>query len=216
MPSPVVETVGAAIVAIGDFNPSIVQPAWLAQNELLAPAEADAAEAELVRREFGRVHLSWAIVQVTRDRLEIASTEQTGQPDVLRDLAVGILQLLPHTPVGRLGLTNWVHVQMPNEESWHDLGHKLLPPSNWDDVLVQPGMLSADVRGVRTDDREGAINVTVQPSSMVPQGVFISVNDDFVLGDSASALDAVDVITASWDESQDRASQIRDHVLGLV
>lgn len=220
MPSATLESAGTTIVILGSFNPGIIQPAWLARYELITDGEAEDAQVEIVRDEFARIVLGWVTIQVFRDRFEIAATPATPSIGPVRDLALGIMELLPHMPIARIGLNSWAHYRMPSEDAWHALGHRLIPPEDWTPVLERPGMLSADVRGVRTDDHTGTINVSVQPSNVVrPNGVFITTNDDFDLreeGESKSAADALDLLRTVWDESQARAKKIREHILSLT
>ena len=92
------------------------------------------------------------------------------QPAQIRDLALGILRSLPHTPVQRIGINHLAHFPVESEGVWHRLGHALTPKELWEEVLEKPGMLSLTIQGQRTDDYSGSVNVTVQPSSVVRPG----------------------------------------------
>lgn len=221
MPTPHVEADGLSIVALGTFNPGIVQPAWLAKYGLLSSTEAEAAaEVDVSQVEIagqygvGRVTLSWAVLDVVMNRMQVTSTTETPAYSMLRDLFVGVLGLLPDTPVQRLGLNHWSHVQMPDAESWDAVGVKLVPRENWTAVLEKPGMLAANVQGVRTDGHQGGVNVSVQPSAQLQLGVYVSLNDDILLDEGANAADAAGVIGDEWDASAERFQRIRDHLLG--
>lgn len=103
---------------------------------------------------------------------------------------------------------------MPDAESWDAVGVKLVPRENWTAVLEKPGMLAANVQGVRTDGRQGGVNVSVQPSAQLQLGVYVSLNDDILLDEGANAADAAGVIGDEWDTSAERFQRIRDHLLG--
>ena len=207
------------IVLVGSFNPSIVQPAWLAKYGLIPDSEQSDATTELIRNEFGRVSLPWVEIQVLRDRADFTGTDNTPSATAIRDLVLGCLDLLHHTPVSGLGINDWAHYRMASEAAWHAVGHRIIPPENWSTVLGKPGMMSADVRGLRPDERAGSINVTVQPSGMFQPGVFISVNDHIELlkdGERQTAGDASAVLQEVWDEARSRAKALHEHVLAFA
>jgi hypothetical protein len=81
-------------------------------------------------------------VQVLRDRL-IVTTEDSRRYEVLRDLVVGTLSILRHTPTDRLGINLDAHIPTGSEKAWHAIGDRLAPKGPWKGVLESPGMLMA-------------------------------------------------------------------------
>lgn len=210
------EIAGTSVVVLGSFNPAIVQPAWLAKNGLVPPSEAESVDLDAVHDEFVRASFPWGTVQTMRDRFEVSTTDEAPSAEPIRDLAVGALDLLPHTPVTGFGINHWAHYRTESEEAWHALGFRLVPRSNWEGILEKPGMLAASVRGVRPDDRPGAVNVTVQPSGKVAHGVFVTVNDHFALktdDEEHAASEASTLLKAVWNDSVTMARQIHVRVM---
>ena len=69
--------------------------------------EAEAARFEMIDRELMQLALPWAEMLVRFDRLQIQSLEELPDPGHIRDLAAGIMTLLPHTRLSRLGINLW-------------------------------------------------------------------------------------------------------------
>ncbi len=92
----------------GNFNPYIVTPEWLAQQELWQPKKPEIMLAALASGiQFRGDDAEWA---VDNDRLLISSeTVDCG------DLAANVLRSLPHTPVRAVG-TNFTFVG--GKEEW--------------------------------------------------------------------------------------------------
>ena len=211
------DTGGVSIVALGSFNPRIFQPAWLVQHGLVPEGEAEAARFEMFDRELMQLGLPWAEMLVRPDRLQIQSLEELTDPGQIRDLAIGIMTLLPHTPVSRLGINVWGHYRVASMEVWHEIGHRLTPKDLWSEVLDHPGMLKVEIQGTRSDDREGAINVIVQPSGEVTPGVFINVNDDVLFEEArATAHGAQKALAEMWEPAQTRADAVMNRVMSLA
>ncbi len=206
---------GVSVVAIGGFNPRIFEPLWFSQQGLMPESEAHAADAQLVDGQFARLDLPWTIVTVVTERLDVASKEETVQTAQIRDLALGILRLLPHTPVQRIGINHLAHFPVESEDVWHKLGHALTPKELWEEVLEQPGMLSLTIQGQRTDDYSGSVNVTVQPSAVVRPGIFMNVNDDFGVDADLPepAGRGADILEAAWVPAEERSRQLMEAVM---
>ena len=108
-------------------------------QDLIREPEAEDADIEIIHPEVVQYTIGWAQVTATRDRLSIGSTETTESPQLIRDLVMGILSLLRHTPVRHLGINKDAHYRSDSEEEWHAFGHRLVPPGNWAPVLTEPG-----------------------------------------------------------------------------
>ena len=101
----------ASIVLLGNFNPAIFHPEWLAAKQLIRSSEAAAAALDVVHAELAQFRMGWLRLTVTRDRF-VAETSDPSHQAPLRDLVVGIFELLEHTPTTRLGLNRTVHVDL--------------------------------------------------------------------------------------------------------
>jgi hypothetical protein len=215
---PALDILGLNVIVVGAFNPSILQPSWLASKQLLRREEAEAAEVEVITREVAIFSTEMFELAVTLDRLQVGAVEAPSY-DLVRDLVVGIFRFLPETPVRAMGINRNAHYRVETEEVWHAFGNKLTPKEIWSDILEKPGMRSLIVQGERTDDRSGNVIVQVEPSLRMLEkggfGVYIAINDHLQLDAMAitTGAEAAEMLEAVWTDSADRAKTITDRLL---
>lgn len=202
---------GHSIVLVGNFTPTILQPAWFAAEELIRKQEAEEASFVIGHPDLLIFTLEWLRIEVTRERF-IAETTMEPYDEVLRDLVLGTFRLLSHTPIRLMGINRQMHFRMHSEEEWHQAGHKLAPKDIWDKILQ-----SADTRSItieesqRRDGLIGYIRVTVEPSVKITPGIFIRVNDHFEVNDPQSTLgnnEIMNILESRWSESYKRSEEI--------
>ena len=181
-----VEIFGSAIVVIGSFNPAIFTPDWLEKHELIGSEDADKARqgAMVVAREAAQFETDWFVLQVTPEQFSITSNGALSPG--LKDLAVGALTLLPHTPATAMGINFFAHYKLPTTADYHKVGDVLAPKDIW--LAHFPGedrsagmvdvtiVIEPSKRGEKpkTPDKK---RITVQPSSKVTNGIYFSYND---------------------------------------
>jgi hypothetical protein len=205
----------ASIVMVGSFNPAIFQPAWLSKQQLIRPEEADDAKIALIQAEAAAFSTEWFQLQVLPDRFQLSCTDPR-QYGPLRDLAIAIFAILPHTPVKALGLNRHFHFEMPTLESWHAVGHCLAPKEPWELVLDNPGMRSITMEGQRPGTTGGLVKVRVEPSIQVKPGVFVEVNEEFRVTEGDEGARWAGQRTADhWDTMLAFAEVVAEHLLGL-
>src|SRR5437879_6385671 len=106
---PVPELTGVTIVGAGSFNPAIIHPRWLADKELIPENLAAHAMAQddpqkmVVTPQVALFVADWLSVQVTQQQAIFSTVELAREVD-LRDLARGVFNLLPETPVDAIGI----------------------------------------------------------------------------------------------------------------
>jgi hypothetical protein len=220
------ETFGASIVAIGAFNPPLLSVDWFVANKLVGPGDADFARSRsdyLVTRQISRFQTEFAILQVTESQLSVSSSGGPATP-ALADLAIGIFELLPHTPATAVGLNFMGHFKMPNLTDYHQVGDSLAPKEVWRNIFPDenPGLQTLVMR-MQQGRRDGTIlnknekNVTVQPSSKVQQGVFLQINHHFVVNEEnvglANSADAARVVRGNWTPCHDQAVPLFERIL---
>jgi len=212
------EIQGVNIVLRGNFNPAIFHPSWFAAQELIGQLEADEASIELVHPEAAIFKADWFQIQVVRNRFQ-EGTVQEPYYEPLRDLVVGTFSLLIHTPIRAMGINHDFHIRLESEKSWNEVGHRLAPKEDWEDLLEDPGMLSLTMKGKRTDDFDGHLQVRVEPSTRLTYGVFIEVNDHYQLVEPsappAGANEISGILTEKWSESMERSLRIAQKIAGL-
>jgi hypothetical protein len=213
MPPPKIHTQMTSVVLGGSFNPRIFEPLWFSRNDLVPPQEANEAEVQLINREFCHVNFGWVDLVALEDRLQVKTTSETVNDGQIRDLLVGVLRLLPHTPIEVGSIHHRAEIAMASEEEWHNVGHALAPKVLWEGVLDEPGMFDFAMQGVRPDELEGAIKVRIQPSQVVRPGIFLNVNDEFLMPSADGGTDAAELLDGLWPEAEGRALEIRSKLL---
>ena len=197
-----VEIFGSAIVVLGSFNPAIFTPDWLEQHKLIGAEDAEKARqgAIAVTRHVTRFETDWFILQVTDEQFSVTSNGPL--TPTIKDLAIGALSLLPHTPVSALGVNFFAHYKMATADEYHKVGDVLAPKEIWKEMFpgedCAPGMVDVTIviepakRGdkPKTPDKK---RITVQPSAKVTAGVFFSYNDHHEL-----PTDGKDKPTIDW------------------
>lgn len=167
------------VVLIGSFNPAIVQPYWLALNNLIRPAEADEATVNIIAAEVSQFTAGIFNVQCTTNRFSIGGERKDFL--ALVDLMVNILKLLPQTPVTHVGMNFTAHYELLADEAWHKVGDTLAPKNIWETIFeARPGMRRLQVQSARKDgEPAGTHLVTVEPSMRFKNAVYFSWNDHY-------------------------------------
>jgi len=156
------ELSGVTVVVVGALNPAIFHPTWFAANDLIAEHEAAHALSELiVSPGLTAFTADWLSVQVTQEK-GIFSTVDEAEEFALRDVARGVLDLLPHTPVDALGINSDAHYRIQTIEEWHAIGDRFVPKDFWEPVFEGEWRArSEDVPSV-VELRDGGPGVTVR------------------------------------------------------
>ena len=205
-----------SVVTVGQFNPAIVHPAWLAAEGLITKPEAEGTAIEVVHPEFAQFTFSQEgaamRVQVLRERLML-TTEDARLYEGLRDLTMGILTLLRHTPVTKLGINFDTCIAMDSEDARNGLGRRLAPAAPWSGILDGAAMLSLSMRTPRVGGNPGHTVIRVEPSVRLAFGVLIALNEhydiDALQPDSTTGTErVVDVLKQTWDATSKRAREI--------
>ena len=213
MGTPPIALEGASIVFIGSFNPAIFHPSWYVAEGLWSKTELENAEVGVIAADTCSFRTEQYTLQALNNRFMI-STAQPPLYDSLRDLAIGTFRILRHTPLAKLGLNREVHFQLDSEEVWHAIEQKLAPKEHWNPILNNPGMRSLAIEGTRPDGLDGAVNVRVEPSNRIENGLFVEINDHFEVDDTLarSANAILSIAEEQWAESLRRSDEIIRHI----
>lgn len=211
------------LIIVGNFNPLIIQPYWLAYKKLIREHEAIKASEtiEVIHEEVVRFKLDWASIEVTRERFVISTTsEQYFQ--IVFDLITSIIGILKETPIRAFGINHLLHYALNNEKYYYDFGNKLVPLSNWSGFMNDPKMLHLDmIENQRKDKLPGHFRVKVLPSDLVPSsdnGIMIQVNNHFDIKTEKpdSSVVFLQTISKSWQESFTRTYEIAEKLWKIV
>jgi len=208
------EVEGAGIILLGNLNPSIFQPAWLAAHDLIRKEESDAAKIGIIAPQIAQFALDWVNLEVTEGKFS-ASTTDPGYHEPLRDLVLGIFTLLEHTPLKKMGINRHMHYRIPSIERWHAFGDLLAPKNIWKQVLQRPGMaaLTIQERGIEEEGLRTEVNVRVEPSTQVHPGIFISVNNHHEDSSTDAPKILMSILRDRWLELQAYSAKIAWHLL---
>lgn len=175
----------ASVVVKGHFNPPIISPGWLLAQKLISAEDFAEAKVQVITPDVSSFAAVWVQCNVTLDTLQLSTSDVT-EYERLRDLAVGILRTLQHTPVAALGINRGVHFATGSVAAWHEVGDALSPKAVWDGVLHLPGTRNVTILGARQDGQGGYIQVSVEPSLLLTNGIFVTYNDHYALEVSTS------------------------------
>ncbi len=214
MPRPERTLEGISVVLVGSFNPPIFQPAWFASNQLVRRSEADEAKVGVIHPDATITDMGPFHLQVLRERFEL-STSQPTEYEALRDLAVGTFRLLSHTPVTHLGINFNSHYRL-HEGAWADVQSRLWAHAIWSAVLERPSLTVIAMKSERPPGKAGAIEIRVERSVPVADGIYVAYNDEYVLRaleEEPIAQAALEVLQSDFELS---LTQGRERVARLV
>lgn len=133
------EILSANIVVLGAFNPAIFSPDWLEQNQLIGPDDAKvicSSENFVVTRQITQLESETFRLLVEENKYQANCTNVAGPH--IRDLTMGVLQLLPHTPLRAMGLNFDIQYRFHDIDAYHKVGDALAPKRIWQQVVGDP------------------------------------------------------------------------------
>ena len=222
----------SSIVAVGAFNPAIFSPDWMEARGLIGADDANVARTNksyMVSSQVTAVQTEWFALQVLENQFSV--TSQGALTPALKDLAIGMLTLLPQTPISAIGLNFTGHYKMASHADFNKIGDLLVPKKIWYDVFGKAdayvGMqnITVAVQNAKREDNgtvtmlsQDQLNITVQPSGKVKLGVYISCNEhrniaSSELAEQTSAERAASIVEADWQNSWDKSSKAFDDLL---
>jgi hypothetical protein len=201
---------GVSVRLGGDVNPLILQPDWLRAHDLVDEADRKYAlekdkQRAIVTADFTGARFPWVVVEATREACRLYSLPATETPDRIRDLAVGIFELLSHTPIESVSVTYFWHIALPAED-WQALAERLAPPSALAGLLDNPVLQSIE----HSSERDaGETRIVVQPSHRSEYTTYIDVEDTREVPKGLdSARQAISALNDRWDEIHACAEKI--------
>lgn len=182
-----VEEQAVFIVANGNFNPTIFQPAWLRSQGIITAEEEEASKVEIIHPEIANFEAPGLDFNVQTEKVTFGAT---AEPFIrIADIFYATFEeKLGHTPITSVGLNYAAHVRLTDWKQRTRFGRMLAPLGPWgdygkmmevDDPKRVGGVSTLAMRAFRSDyGDEGGLNVAVQPSVKIPGelGVFFSVN----------------------------------------
>lgn len=227
---------GLSVQARGQFQPLLLSPIWFQKQDLVGPSEISACNIELMTPELSVFELGWLRVQVSNEFIQF-TTEFPEEFEPLRDVAIGTLRALGSIPLSRISVHRFYHATRSSRHKIDLIGDALAPKVFWSESVLNPATKDVTIWAGRDDSWTGRVQITVQPSNIVPQAVFILVNDQYSLdfGQPASSrseeswdLDdqassssvekyavALQILEEGWQQSLNRSDKIQNSILKL-
>jgi len=196
---------------VGNFNPAIVQPFWLAQKGLIRESEAQEVKVEVIHNEFTRFSLDWVRIEVRQDRFDVHCSQEP-YFDIVRDLCFGIFNYLKETPIKALGINHIWHCDLKTADKYYEFGNSLSPLKNFDFLNDARMILLEIIELKRSDGKPGAYRIRIEPSDKVSSlfGVAINVNDHFGLepNESGQNGEMLKILKNNFDASGKRVEEV--------
>jgi len=221
------ESTTVQIVLIGKFKPAVFAPEWLAGNELIGKADGKGAEVRIVHEAIADISLDWCRLIVTQEKFILSSNE--GPWVRLLDFCLKLfVELLPDTPLTRLGINRVVVFDSGSMKQKDRLG-RLLAPRNvwgeWGEVLEKDagvgasGLSSLSMRqGHDLNDRKhGYIEARVGPERET--FVQVAINDHYECSEEREDINAsemMELLATNFEKSLRRSDWIVDGIMAQV
>lgn len=210
---------GVSIVALGSFNPAILHPRWFADNHMLRDEEAEQAKVEIISGDIAIITTEWFSLQAMQDRFAI-ETNDPSKYLPLRDLALNTFNVLEHTPIYAFGLNKQQHFEIAKNDAWHAIGHHYAPKNSWEHILEKPGMRTLVVEGKRSGSTADMVQIKIEPSRMVKQGIYIAVNEHYARkgekGHDKRTADLRTALQSSFDAFLEYSDHAAQHLLNAT
>jgi hypothetical protein len=143
----------------------------------------------------------------------------------LSDLVIGCFNRLKDTPISKIGINRRAHIKLESADKWHSLGDILAPKEHWKKILNeesgerQIGLLSLTIqRSKRPDGLLGHLQVKVEPSVPVSNGVFVEVNDHYEIPtkDPLGCEEILEILSNNFAKSIPRSEEMIDSLIDIV
>lgn len=157
-----------SIVLIGNFNPSIVTPHWLASKKAIRESEAENAVIKIIHPEISDFKISFAEIQVSQDKF-IINCNNEADFDLTRDLLISIFTFLNETPVKGIGINYITHFSFEKAKDYNNFGNWLSPHSIWKDDLTEPKLLELKIVEPFTEGNSVKNLVSISTSDKIQQ-----------------------------------------------
>lgn len=219
-----VEEQAVSIVANGNFNPTIFQPAWLERHSIITEEESVAAEIEIIHDEICKFKFSSIQIDIRSNRFVMNAL---AEPFVkVPDIFIIIFgNLLTHTPIHSVGINYSAHFQLNDWKQRNRFGRILAPIEPWgplsgefeggDEEMVG-GITSLAMKAIQPDiGPKCSFGVTIQPSTVIGngRGVFVNINNHFQIDDLETASDWAAVVKERYDPSMKKSREILEYFI---
>lgn len=200
------------VVLVGNFNPSIITPSWLALKKLIRDSEAENADVDVIHPELSRFSLSFVEINVNRERFEL-KCENQADFHLVRDLASSIFSILNETPIKGIGLNHILHYSLTNDKTYRKFGEWLTPLDIWTDDLKTPKLLELKITEPINKDSAITNQVTINSSKKIkPYGVCMILNYHIEAANNPNS-SPNKLIMENWDGSFEKVDNVYNNIM---
>ena len=207
-----------SLVFVGEYAPLMFQPLWFLNNDIIKQTEYESIESInkdkcLVSDTITFFETDNLSFRIDRNRFQIIVKKQPFELGI--DTFEKIAEVFTSFPVKAFGINFSFHIQLDNTDDMKKLGEKIAPRNYWSELfanncdtdLVKSGLGSITFNKV---EDFGAINVTMETSQRIKNGIFFNYNFHFAIKDSAAyeIEDVINLIKEKYTIFENKASLI--------
>jgi hypothetical protein len=115
-----------------------------------------------------------------------------------------------------------MHFSLPSEETWNQVGDRLVPKEIWKGILqgrigMRTVLVQAEVPGFPDSKQEAArVMVRAEPSGTVKLGVFFQVNEHHEASKTDASEYLMERLRTRWEGAYIYASEVADYILSSI
>ncbi len=204
-----------SVVLLGDFNPIIFQPTWLANKGLIRLDEAENANVEIIHNEIAKFDLGWIYIEITKSRCMFkTSMEPYFKP--LKDLVSGIFKILKETPINAIGINHIYDLGLQDDKKYYKFGASLTPLNYWESDLTNPKLLQLEIFEHNQDENNSdSRRIKIASSDKIATyGVIFSINNHFTIGTPRSRI--FEVLENLIDKTRPESKKIIKNIFSQI
>lgn len=209
---------GLSIVILGDFNPAILHPQWLAGKNLIRENEANSASIGVVHNEISSFDLDWCTIEFTKTKAVI-KTQKKPYFDLIKDLLIGIFAYLPETPIRSFGLNYTFDISLKTAKLNYDFGNFITPLNFWGEFLNDPRLFQIELLedNLASDGKSyRRVRISSASKESLPFGIEILVNNHFELENKKGAQKFNKVLKEKFFETGNESKTIATSVFNRI
>ncbi len=180
---------------------------------MIGAREAESATIGIIHPDISDFSFGWLRLEVTPGKFIASANIRHARETV--QLVSGVFKILEHTPVEKMGLNRLFDYRIPNEQRWHNLGHRLAPKEDWEGYVEKAGMLSLTIQGTRKDSPSKSIQIKIAPSGLCHPGVFFEVNETFEAPETGGLMQLLHWLGEQWEPLEKYSEDVVEHIVAL-
>lgn len=200
------------VVLLGNFNPSIITPYWLAKKGFIREIEASTAKLEIIHPNISRFSVSdWLNIEANQKRIDF-KTNRESHFSILRDLVVSVFSVLSETPIKSFGINHLCHFTLRNQEEYENFGYWLSPVQKLGSLLNKPKLQTIQFKETLNDKGEdGLITLTISPSDLIHdrKSVVFNINQHFDF-EGKDSDEIIEFFVKKWSKSFSKIDKLNN------